>query len=113
MMVTYHSLNKNAAWPGAQLDNDRTILKVNLITTGAALDTLMGAKQPRQWTAYNAPISLKEIATLEDPFGSLRTEQVYIPLSQNTLVDRIRIDRVRGSYHLYQIDLYRLGNRSR
>lgn len=111
MLVTYHALNTNAAWPGVQTVNDRTILKVNLIATQASLDTLLGIKQPRAWAAQS-PIYLKEIATLEDPFGSLRTEQVYIPLSQNALVDRIRIDRVRGSYHLYQIDLYRLGNRA-
>jgi len=55
---------------------------------------------------------MKEIATLEDPFGSLRTEQVYIPLSQNALIDRIRIERIRGSFHLFQVDLYRLGNRT-
>jgi len=62
------------------------------------------------WPATLA-IYMKEIATLEDPFGGLRSEQVYIPLSQNLLVDRIRIERNRGSFHLFQVDLYRLGNR--
>jgi hypothetical protein len=114
MMVTYHTLDENASWPGPQLTNDRTVLQVNLIATGQVLDTLMGVIQPRAWayadqTAF--PIYLKTIATLEDPFGSLRTEQIYIPLSQNALIDRIRIERVRGSYHLLQVDLYRLGNR--
>jgi hypothetical protein len=115
MLVTYHALNTHASWPGPQTDNDRTILKVNLVTTQSSVDALIGVKQPRPWTYYQSaqtPVVIKEIATLEDPFGSLRTEQVYIPLSQNALVDRIRIDRVRGSYHLYQIDIYRLGNRS-
>ena len=125
MMVTYHALNANSGannWPGrlvggdpGQGSNDETILKINLIGTGQSLATLLGGKQPRVWSDANVnnnPIYLKEIATLQDPFGSLRTEQIYIPLSQNALIDRIRIDRVRGSFHLYQVDLYRLGNRS-
>ncbi len=124
MMVTYQSLNSNASWPGPQatpappiypLGNDETILEVNLIGTKLGLDILLGTKQPRVWSSYDnpqMPIYMKNVATLRDPYGSLRTEQVYIPLSNNPLIDRIRLDRVRGSYHLFQIDLYRLGNRS-
>jgi len=130
MLVTYHALNANSGssnaggknWPAILIPadpgqgvNDDTILKVNLIGTQKSLATLLSGKQPRVWSDSDTssnPIYLKEIATLHDPFGSLRTEQVYIPLSQNGLVDRIRIDRVRGSFHLFQVDLYRLGNRS-
>ncbi len=132
MVITYHAQNENSGalnWPAKQAidrlnaatsgtDNtssDRTILKVNLIGTAQSLEDLLRVPQPRAWTYNNLsnyPIYMKEIATLEDPFGSLRTEQVYIPLSQNALIDRIRIERVRGSFHLFQIDLYRLGNRA-
>lgn len=124
MVVTYHALNENSDnnnWPAnlvggtSQTTNDRTILKVSLIGTQLSLDNLLAVPQPRQWTYNNTnsyPIYMKDIATLEDPFGSLRTEQIYVPLSQNVLVDRIRIERVRGSFHLYQVDLYRLGNRA-
>jgi hypothetical protein len=125
MLVTYHPLNENSGasnWPAntvvagtANEDTDHTILKVNLVATQLTLENLLKVPQPRTWTYSNTsvyPIYVKNIATLEDPFGSLRTEQVYIPLSQNGLVDRIRIERVRGSYHLFQIDLYRLGNRA-
>lgn len=133
MVVTYHALNENSSasnWPATQAidkdtglsiagtnstSDDQTILKVSLIGTQLSLDNLLQVPQPRQWTYNNTnsyPIYMKDIATLEDPFGSLRTEQVYVPLSQNVLVDRIRIERVRGSFHLYQVDLYRLGNRA-
>ena len=98
-----------------QTSNDRTILKVKLIGTSEGVDALIGVKQPRVWAYTNQatyPVYMKQIATLEDPFGSLRSEQVYIPLSQNLFADRIRIERVRGSFHLFQIDLYRLGNRA-
>lgn len=125
MMVTYHALNENSTqlnWPGLVAANtfdysevDRTIMKVNLVGTQQSLDALLGVTQPRPWAYSNTntyPIYVKEIATLSDPFGTLRTEQIYIPLSQNAMIDRIRIERVRGSFHLYQVDLYRLGNRA-
>jgi len=94
--------------------NDTTILQINLIGTAASLNSLLSTQQPRSFTYSNLnsyPIYVKQIATLQDPYGSLRTEQVYIPLAQNGLIDRIRIERIRGSYHLFQVDLYRLGNR--
>jgi hypothetical protein len=98
----------------AWTSDDETILQVNLVGTGLALSLLVGEAQPRARSDYDntaMPIYMKSIATLRDPSASLRTEQVYIPLSQNPLMDRIRIERIRGSYHLFQIDLYRLGNR--
>ena len=91
-----------------------TALRVDLIGTNSSLDTLMGVPQPRVYSYFDQPsypIYMQEIATLQDPYGSLRSEQVYIPLSKNGLVDRIRIERIRGSYILYQVDLYRLGDR--
>jgi hypothetical protein len=134
MMITYHALNSNASWPSispntagflpfAQPDaglvhpygTDESILTVSMVGTAQSLGDLMGMTQSRQSVYYqnpSYPVYQKEIATLEDPYGSLRTESIYIPLGANGLVDRIRIDRVRGSYHLYQIDLYRLGNRA-
>ena len=54
----------------------------------------------------------KDISTFDDPYAGIRTEQVYIPLSQNPLIDRIRIERTRGTYILYEVDLYRLGEHS-
>ena len=114
MLVTYQSLNSNASWPGVQGVNDETILNVNLLGTGLGLQSLLGARQPTSTNDYGTTSIItyfKQLATLRDPFGSLRTEQVYIPLSQNGLIDRIRLERVRGSFQIYQIDLYRLGNR--
>ena len=115
MMVTYHALNANAQWPGVQTVSDTTLLEVSLVGTTLGLDLLLGARQPRPWSDYQSnqvPVFHKKLATLQDPFGTLRTEQIYLPLSENPLIDRVRLDRLRGSYHLYQIDLYRLGNRA-
>ena len=115
MNITYEAYNQNAAWPGPQSVQDETILEVNLVGTTLTLENLLGVKQPRAWNDYASgaiPVYFKHIATLRDPLGSLRTEQIYIPLSGNSLIDRIRVERIRGSYHLYQVDLYRLGNRA-
>lgn len=119
MLVTYQSWTTHTSWPlvlpETPVTHDKTVLEVNLVSTQSSLANLLAARQPRAWMDYDSssePVTLKKIATLEDPFGSLRTEQVYIPLSQSPTADRIRIDRVRGSYQLFQIDLYRLGNRA-
>jgi hypothetical protein len=114
MVLTYHALDQNASWPSAHGSFDRTILEVNLLSTGLSLELLLGSKQPRPWSDYGnteMPVQISRVVQLEDPLGSLRSESIVIPLSQNALVDRIRVDRVRGSFHLYQLDLYRLGNR--
>ncbi len=119
MNITYHAQSPNytgaAIWPEDQVANfdySTTSLQVNLVGTAQGFATLVGAKQPRSQGSYGQlPVYLQNVATFEDPFGSLRTEQVYLPLSQNSLIDRIRIERVRGNFHFYQIDLYRLGNR--
>ena len=115
MVMTYQAFIAGDGWPFLQGAMDETQLQISLVGTGLGLDLLMGAPQPRAWMDYQSlqePVYLDKIVTLRDPVSSLRTEQIYIPLSQNALIDRIRIDRVRGSYHLYQIDLYRLGDRS-
>jgi|GEM_PF-2121599 len=119
MLITYQSFVEGDAWTYAMGPGDFTRLRVDLIATGRALDVLMNRPQPRVIgdlgefsNALAPPILVKKIATLEDPFPSLKTESIVIPLSHNALIDRIRIERIRGTYQLYQIDLYRLGNRS-
>lgn len=117
MNITYQAFNGGASWPylapDAMDELDATQLQVNLVGTKHRLDTLLNAPQPRSWSDdgdSQIPVYMKTIATLRDPYAGLRTEQVFIPISQNGLIDRIRIERVRGSFQLYQIDLYRIGN---
>jgi hypothetical protein len=87
---------------------------VNLIGTSLSLENLLGMNQPRAWADFEnpaTPVYYQNFVNLRDSYSGLRSEQVVIPLSQNGLIDRIRIERVRGSFHLYQLDLYRLGQR--
>jgi hypothetical protein len=99
-------------------EDDVTRLRVDLIATGRTLDELLDRKQPRVVGDFGEfggagapPLLVRKLVTLEDPYPSLKTESILVPLSANGLVDRIRLERIRGSYHLYQIDLYLLGNR--
>jgi hypothetical protein len=118
MVLTYQAFREGKTWPygtSAEMEaNDETWLQVNLIATSLSLENLLGLNQPRAWSDYEnpaMPVYYKTLATFRDSYSALRTEQLVIPLSQNGLIDRIRIERVRGSFHLYQLDLYRLGNR--
>jgi hypothetical protein len=118
MLMTYQAFAPGESWPypatQAMSEADQTRIEIDLIGTGFALDQLLTASQPRAWEDYqnvSQPVYLKTLATLNDPFSQLKTDQVLIPLSENALIDRIRVSRVRGSFHLYQIDLYRLGPR--
>ena len=119
LMVTYQAFVKGNSSGlgigfGALEEMHESQLEVNLVQTSLSLDLLLSRPQPRVWRDFQnsaAPVLVRRLATLRDPFSSLRTEQILIPLSSNPLVDRIRIERVRGSYQLFQIDLYKLGNR--
>lgn len=118
MVVTYHALGANysasGVWPGVQTSADKTMLRVSLGTTNLDLSTLLSLRQPRVWSTYqnsSFPVVWQEVAAFEDDLGGLRSEQVILPLSKSVAIDRVRVERVRGSFHLYQIDLYRLGNR--
>jgi hypothetical protein len=123
MVITYRSF-VSGEWGSSQgvismNEDDHTRLRVDLIATGRRLEELLDRKQPRVvgdlaefGGSGKPPILMRRLATLEDPYPSLKSESVLVPLSQNVLVDRIRIERIRGSYQLYQVDLYLLGNRA-
>lgn len=123
LVLTYQAFREGASWPysynpvtqSPRMEaTDESWLQVNLVGTSLSLEHLLGIDQPRAWSDFgnsSVPVYYKTLATFRDPYSALRSEQLVIPLSQNGLIDRIRIERVRGSFHLYQLDLYRLGNR--
>jgi hypothetical protein len=129
MLITYQSFQSGGSWPYTVFDinnpaelvgeEEVTRLRVDLISTGRNIEVLLQRPQPRSIGDLDLgdedksvpPVLVSKLATLEDPFPSLKTESVLVPLSQNPSIDRIRIERIRGTYQLYQIDLYLLGSR--
>ncbi len=125
MVLTYHSMGAEYADPNSMPlpadiavnytpNDDETILRVKLQATGMSYAQLISALQPRSRFYSAAPITtvMPDIATFRDPYRGLRSEFIEIPLSADSTIDRIRIERIRGSFILYQMDLYRLGDRS-
>lgn len=94
---------------------DATTLKVRLMSTGQSYSSLTSVIQPRSSinnTNDASQVVVDELASLKDTFGQVRTEQVYVPFSAYAQANRVVLERVRGSYYLYQVDLYRLGSRT-
>jgi hypothetical protein len=88
------------------------VFKVHLISTGQATDYLQSILQPRYFT-YTAsaqfPQVVQNLAVLAPPTGEIRQEQIIIPLSTSSSIDRIRVERVSGSAILIDAQLYRMG----
>jgi len=107
--------SNTAGWPDSGFgSNDESVLRVRLLATGLQFANLIDEKQPRSTTDYGNPditVVDNEYATLYDDYRGIRTEQFIIPLSANPLIDRIRIERIRGSMYIYQLDIYRMGDR--
>jgi hypothetical protein len=93
--------------------SDEALFKVHLVKTGQSSDVLKGILQPRflSYTANSSyPETVQTLAVLAPPTGQVRQEQLYIPLSTDPDIDRIRIERVSGSGILVEASLFRLGH---
>lgn len=88
------------------------VIKVHLSRSGQSGDTLRQVFQPRSLsyadtTSY--PLIADSMLTIPPPYGQIREEQIYIPLSIDPAIDRIRIQRVSGSMIFIGATLMRLG----
>jgi hypothetical protein len=120
--LTYHSMGPEygapgavTPWPDSDLSpEDESLIRVRLISTGLGHSFLTQILQPRSFFNFNASNStvvFEDLHTFQDEFRGIRTEGFVVPLSVFPSVDRIRIERIRGTAYLYQLDLYRLGPR--
>ncbi len=93
--------------------NEIAIFKVHLVKTGQTGDQIRQIRQPRYLT-YAATDQYPEIAPnisiITPPNGQIRQEQIYIPLSIDPGIDRIRIERYSGNAILIDATLMRLGH---
>jgi len=95
--------------------SETAIFKVHLIKTGQSGDTIRQVQQPRYLTysmASQFPEVVQDLAVLAPPTGQVRQEQVYIPLTMDPGIDRIRIERYSGNAILIDASIYRLGQPS-
>jgi hypothetical protein len=95
------------------LESDQSaVFKVHLIRVGESGDVIRQRPQPRNRiyaSTEQYPKTAQDIAIIAPPTGQIRQEQIFIPLSIDPAIDRIRIERYSGSGILLDASLYRLG----
>lgn len=99
---------------GARItQKESAVLEVHLVKTAESQATLQNTLQPRyvQYadTQNQYPQVVQRLAVMSPPTGEIRQEQIVIPLTQNSQIDRIRINRQSGSAILIDASLYRMG----
>lgn len=94
--------------------SESAVLKVHLIRNGQIEAALREVLQPRH-IAYSDtdgyPQIVQSLAVLAPPTGSVHQDQIVVPISIDSSIDRIRIERVSGSAILIDAAIYRMGYR--
>lgn len=112
--LTYVPLGERNRKPsGVNYDTtEAALFKIHLQTTNLSADAIQAELQPRH-LAYASdkvfPKTVETLSVLSPPTGSMRQDQILIPLSSDPNIDRIRIERYSGSAILIDATLYRLG----
>jgi hypothetical protein len=105
----------NSAPDQTRFTSDQSALfKIHLIKVGESADTIRSRPQPRYRT-YAAtdqyPQVVQNLSIISPPTGQVRQEQVFIPLSMDATIDRIRIERYSGNAILIDASVFRLGKK--
>lgn len=85
--------------------------RVRLVATNDSLDRLLQEIQPRSrayWSDSSYPTVVQDLAILAPPVGQIRQEQILIPLTINSSINRIQIERVSGTGIILNANLVRL-----
>ena len=93
--------------------SEEAIFKIHLIKTGQNVDTLQQIFQPRFMTytvTDQFPQVVQTLSVLSPPTGQIKQDQVLIPISIDSSIDRIRIERYSGSAILIDASIFRMGN---
>jgi hypothetical protein len=110
--LTFIALGPDHQRPdGARFDlSEAASLKVHLVRTGLDLDSIQSTLQPRHLTYSSLetyPQIVDTLAVLAPPASGLRQEQIVLPVSANSGIDRIRIERYSGSAILIDATVFR------
>lgn len=114
--LTYFPLGPANHRPDNQLYSaaEEAVFKIHLINTGMTEANLRHIFQPRYLTFADTeeyPKTVDTLSILAQPTGSIRQEQILVPISTDSGIDRIRIERYSGSAILIDIAIYRMGYR--
>jgi hypothetical protein len=114
--LTYIALGPNQiSGSGAALaNNDVTHFKIHLVASGTSASEMQAAQQPRHLYYSDTERYLKiidSIAVLSPADGAVRSEQFLLPISSDSRIDRVRIERYSGSAILIEAKLIRMGYR--
>ena len=87
--------------------------RIHLISTGQTAAIIRQQPQPRDLVYSSTtefPQIVQELTLLSNPSGVVHQEQILIPLSSSSLIDRIRIERYSGNAILIDAALYRMNH---
>ena len=115
LTLTYIPLGESNRQPsGEQFSSSQSaIFKIHLISTNLAEGALMQILQPRYLTFSDPSQFVKKVETLSiiaPPTGTVRQEQILLPISADSSIDRIRIERYSGSAILIDASIFRMGH---
>ncbi|MBC7690918.1 MAG: hypothetical protein H7222_04060 [Methylotenera sp.] len=114
--LTYIPMGTQSQKPDGSLYSqaETAVLRVHLLKSGSTETAIRSGIQPRHLISADPAIHPKIVQTLHivaPPTGSVRQDQIVIPLTADPNIDRIRIERVSGSAVLIDATLIRMGYR--
>ena len=112
--LTYYPLgtSNNSPSGGNFTSNESAIFRIHLMKTGYVEAVLQSILQPRHLYYANEeefPQTVKTLNVLAPPTGVVRQEQMIVPISIDSGIDRIRIERYSGSAILIDATIMRMG----
>ncbi|MGE0615229.1 MAG: hypothetical protein AB7P04_06285 [Bacteriovoracia bacterium] len=114
-LTFYPFSDRNQAPSGRLYDpGESAYFRVHLQSTGLASAFIQQVFQPRYLSFTDDEVYPRTVQTLSvvaPPTGSIRQEQIVLPISADASIDRIRIERYSGSAILIDASVYRLGQK--
>jgi hypothetical protein len=91
---------------------ENAFFKVHLVRSGLSADAVKQTFQPRYMTFSDQetyPEVVQTLSVMAAPNGSVRQDQIVLPISVDPTIDRIRIERYSGSAILIDATVLRMG----
>lgn len=117
LTLNYIPLSKNQQRPDQTVltSQEESYFRIHLIRSGVSKDQVQQTFQPRYIQFSDSVFYPKVISTLEvlaPAFGGFpQQSQIVLPISMDSTIDRIRIERYSGSAILIDASLFRMGYR--